>query len=451
MRSTLSTFNEVWQRESRAGILAVEESVFTQKHFLIGCSGGMDSMLLLHLFYCLFPHRIRVIYVDHQLQSQSALWGEQVNEYCTQRDIECVCVRVTVQQGNLEAEARHARYEAFQQCIQANEILVLAHHEQDQAETLLLNLFSGAGVSGLAAMKPIDWRQNLTIWRPLLDLSREKISQWVKTLNLPYINDPTNLNVYYDRAWARSVLWPVLVSRFPQMQSAVSRTTVLMQDAEDILSDILAIDLQACVIANRLDLKKYQLLSAARQRQMLSSWLKADQLYRPSYALVQRLQQEVIQARIDAKAALFCKPFWYVRFGQYVYQLSSSEYLAKKYDRIEMKTTMQCAKNVPFQLISGMFEVQSSSKMGLSWHLLSQELVLHQRVGGEKIHLYGRVGHWPLKKAIQQAEIFPWLRHRVQILQSDDVILGVFTPHGFWLANSKFCEPNGWLPVLVQQ
>jgi len=76
-------------------------------------------------------------------------------------------------------------------------------------------------------------------------------------------------------------------------------------------------------------------------------------------------------------------------------------------------------------------------------------LYLRQRKGGEKIHLYGRVGHWPLKKAIQEAQIFPWTRHTIQILSTDNVMLGVFTPKGFWLAQSAYCEAGGWLPISV--
>ena len=72
-------------------------------------------------------------------------------------------------------------------------------------------------------------------------------------------------------------------------------------------------------------------------------------------------------------------------------------------------------------------------------------------MGGEKIHLYGRVGSWPLKKAIQQAHIFPWLRHTIQILSIDNVMLGVFTPEGFWLAQSEYCVVDGWLPKIISQ
>ena len=87
--------------------------------------------------------------------------------------------------------------------------------------------------------------------------------------------------------------------------------------------------------------------------------------------------------------------------------------------------------------------------MGLSPLLLGKKLQLTLRQGGEKIHLYGRVGSWPLKKAIQQAHIFPWMRHTIQILSIDNVMLGVFTPKGFWLAQSEYCVEAGWQPTLI--
>lgn len=74
--------------------------------------------------------------------------------------------KVQISDGNLEAQARQARYQAYQQHLQQNEILLLAHHQQDQAETAILRLLSGTGVDGLAAMQAIDYRENMTIWRP---------------------------------------------------------------------------------------------------------------------------------------------------------------------------------------------------------------------------------------------------------------------------------------------
>jgi tRNA(Ile)-lysidine synthase len=445
MRSTLPTFNEVWQQQLRSRILSTQAACAESK-FLIACSGGMDSMLLLQLMSALFPKNIRALYINHQLQELSSSWGDFVRAECDKLAIPCIIVNVDVQQGNLENQARIARYQAFQQHILAHEILVLAHHQQDQAETLLLNLFSGSGVGGLSAMREFDQRDGLQIWRPLLDVSREQIESWIEKDKIAYIQDPTNFDTHYDRAWCRETLWPLLQSRFPKMQHAISRSSYLMQDAASILTDVAAQDLQFCGHATCLNIQKLQQLSQARQRQLLSNWVKGHAQYRPSFAMIERLQNEVLAAKVDAKAALHIGEFYYLRYQQHLYKVAATEYLAQK--QILPLSQLQLSLDTPVQVAAGRFVI-SQQQMGLNPELLQQHLTLSPRVGGEKIHLYGRVGRWPLKKAIQDAQIFPWQRHQIQILSKDDVMLGVFTPKGFWLAESIYCQKNGWQPKLL--
>ncbi|MEB6679674.1 MULTISPECIES: tRNA lysidine(34) synthetase TilS [Acinetobacter] len=448
MRSTLPTFNEVWQRQFRSGFLKQLQDFPAETKFLIGCSGGVDSMLLLHLMFFLCPEKVRAIYVDHQLQALSADWGKFVAHQCQQLNIPCIIQPVHVASGNLEQQARNSRYQAYLQHLQADEMLVLAHHQQDQAETLMLRLLSGAGVDGLAAMKQIDGRENLTIWRPLLDISREQICQWASDLNIENIEDPTNADTHYDRAWARQTLWPILSERYPKMQAALVRTSELMQDAQDILQEVLQQDLASCGTETQLDLGKFLQLSKSRQRQLLSAWMKGKQQYRPSLDMVERLQREVIYAKQDAQAALHWQGFYYVRYQQQLYRLTAETYLADQQQVQTSPKTIKFALKDSVQVLSGKFII-APAQLGLSPALLQQTLHLQQRQGGEKIHLYGRVGTWPLKKAIQEAQIFPWARHTIQILSTDNVMLGVFTPKGFWLAQSAYCEAGGWLPISV--
>jgi tRNA(Ile)-lysidine synthase len=410
----------------------------------------MDSMLLLYLLHFLFPQRVRAIYIDHQLQEPSSTWGKVVADFCRQLDIPCVVECVDVASGNLEQQARNARYAAFLQHKQPNEVLVLAHHQQDQAETVLLRLLSGAGVGGLAAMRRVDVRDDLTIWRPLLDLPREQIEQWTHDLQLSYVTDPTNADPHYDRAWCRTELWGILQQRFPQMQSALARNAQLMQDADDILQDVVQQDWKKCGDGSHLSLNVLAQLTAARQRQLLSAWMKGELTYRPSLDAVERLQREVIHSKADAQACLYIKPYYYVRFQKTIYRLTAQEYLCKQTDEIPVLQQIHCTKQQLVTLISGDY-CCTELEYGLSHELLDIPLTLYPRIGGEKIHLYGRVGVWPLKKALQEAQIFPWLRHRVQILAKDDVILGVFTPQGFWLAQSCYCQFGGWQPKLIHE
>jgi tRNA(Ile)-lysidine synthase len=448
MRSTLPALNEVWQRQFRSGILKQIQCFSPESTFLIGCSGGMDSMLLLRLMSDLFPEKIRAIYVDHQLQKNSADWGEFVSDQCAALNVPCIVEAVEVQDGNLEHQARNARYQAYSKHLKANDILVLAHHQQDQAETLMLRLLSGAGVHGLSAMKQVDVRKQFSIWRPLLDISREQIGQWATQLNVQNIEDPTNLDTHYDRAWCRHELWPLLQQRYPKMQQALSRTSYLMQDAEDILLDVLQQDLNHCGSATELDLEKLSQLSSARQKQLLSAWMKGQDTYRPSFEMVQRLLLEVIGSKSDAQAALHWNQYYYVRYQQKIFRLSAAEYLAEKNQSNSSEQTICVALGQKIETLSGDY-LAETAKIGLSAALLGKKLDLVMRKGGEKIHLYGRVGAWPLKKAIQEAQIFPWQRYRIQILSIDNVMLGVFTPKGFWLAQSEYCEIGGWQPNLI--
>ena len=408
----------------------------------------MDSMLLLHLMSYLYPEKIRAIYIDHQLQAMSADWGQFVSDQCAALNVPCIVETVKVQAGNLEHQARSARYQAYSKHLKSNEILVLAHHQQDQAETLMLRLLSGAGVHGLAAMKQVDVREQFTIWRPLLDLSREQICQWAIQLNVQNIEDPTNLDTHYDRAWCRHELWSVLQNRYPKMQQALSRTSYLMQDADEILQEVLQQDLAICGSATKLDLKKLSQLSNARQRQLLSAWMKGTDTYRPSFEMVERVLHEVIESKSDAQAALHWNQYYYLRYQQKLYRLNPEEYLAEKNQSHIPEQTVCLELGQKMNVLSGEYLAETAT-IGLSASLLGKELNLVMRQGGEKIHLHGRVGAWPLKKAIQEAQIFPWQRYRIQILSIDNVMLGVFTPKGFWLAQSEYCEVGGWQPNLI--
>ena len=404
-------------------------------------------MLLLYLMAALCPKRIRAIYINHQLQSANAQWADFVATHCQRLHIPYVIESVNVATGNLEQQARNARYQAFQQHLDSNEILLLAHHQQDQAETVMLRLLSGAGVQGLSAMKVLDQRENLTLWRPLLHLSREHICQWVAQSQIEYVDDPTNLDTHYDRAWCREQLWHILQSRFPKMQTSLARTSLLMQDANQILAEVLVEDLARCVQGDCLDLTAFQQLSMPRQRQLLSHWVKGDALYRPSFELIQRIFDQVIGAKVDAQAALQCNGDYYLRYQDHLYRVSQQDYQAAQRPPETAVTTLQVQLQAQLQLASGTFDI-ATAEMGLRFDLLGQVLCLYYRQGGERVHLYGRVGSWPLKKAIQAAEIFPWMRHTIQILSIDNVMLGVFTPKGFWLAQSDYCEVGGWQPHL---
>ncbi len=450
MRSALSAFNEVWQRQFKQRLIDQLTQFHPQAKVVLACSGGVDSMLLLELLAELIPERLQVVSIDHQLQVDGAQWSAFVADYCKQKAISCHIIAVHVAPGNVEAEARKARYQAFFQVLTPNDVLVLAHHQQDQAETVLLHLLQGSGVSGLAAMREYELRDfeqgQYWLWRPMLSLSKEKIHVWATQTAIPYVDDPMNFEIKYDRVWCREVLWTQLAQRFPAMQNNITRCATLMQDAEAILADVLQQDMAQCIVQQQLSLDRLSQLSLPRQRQLLSVWMQGDQVYRPPLAMVERLQSEVIAAREDAQSVLHCGDYYFVRFDGCLYRYPSSVWLALQTIAPPYQLCLQLEQS--HRIALGRLSVQRTTAIGLDMTLLGQVFSLISRKGGEKITFYGRKGRRVLKKELQAAKIAPWKRHQIQILMYHNVVLGVCTPQGFWLAESPYLQVGGWLPYI---
>ena len=454
MRSPLPAPDEIWQQQFKQRLIQAIADFPHDSFFYLGCSGGMDSMLLLSVLSEIIPQRLHVLSVDHQLQTQSTIWSAMVADYCQQLNVPCTVIPVKVSSGNLEAAARQARYKAFEQYLSQDDVLILAHHQQDQAETVMLRLLQGAGVGGLSAMRMIDTRQQFTqdsqyfLWRPLLQTSRQKIEAFIHNQKVPYVDDPMNHDPHYDRVWCRHLLWPVLMERFPAMQDGISRTAQLMQDADDILADVLQQDWQSCVSdqADCLKLTQLNLLSAPRQRQLLSRWMQGSGIYRPAFSMVERLQHEVIAARQDASSILHVGDYYFTRFADHLYRYSSLQWQ----NFIQPLTVQDIVfeQQVLSKIALGQVKPVLERSVGLDTVLIGKKLTLLPRQGGEKIMLYNRPGHRVLKKLLQDAKIAPWFRHQIQILMYHNTLLGVFTPQGFWLAQSPFVKNNGWLPLI---
>lgn len=464
MRSTLPAIDEVWQQQSRQRIIQKLEQLPKYSQIYLACSGGMDSMLLLFLFAGLIPERLRVIHIDHQLQSESAKWSALVAKYCQQLAIPCSIIPVDVQAGNVEAEARKARYHAFETALNADDVLILGHHKQDQAETLLMRLFQGAGVRGLSAMREWQTRDfhkfqnqkdasaHYFIWRPFLNLCKAQIQHWATQYAFDYVDDPMNHEDDFDRVWHRQQLLPMLAQRIPHVQDSLSRTAVLMQDADQILQEILAQDVGQCVDPlGRLNITYLNQLSLPRQRQLLSHWMQGEAHYRPPLAMVERLHTEVIDARQDANSRLHWSAVYFLRYEHLLYRYSEAQWqiIQQPITASEIHLNLKDVISVAGEFFQ--IDDADAEEYGLQKDLLAQSLQLMPRQGGEKIRLYGRKEHRLLKKMLQEAKIAPWLRHQIQILMYHNTPLGVFTPLGFWLADSAFVEAGGWLPMLADE
>ncbi len=460
----------------------------------MACSGGRDSLSLAYALHLLLPHQVRVVHVNHQLQQAAADWADWLTKQCAQWQLPCQIAKVVVESGNVEAQARKARYAALFDMLQPNEILVLGHHQQDQAETVFLRLVAGSGVVGLSAMKVLEARQKpvstryddqqnqqkyqqqncqqdhqqdhqyTQLWRPLLSCSRQHITQLAQLICPDYIDDPANELENFDRVFLRQKIWPLLAARWPSIDNSIGRTATLMQDCADILNDVVHMDWQRCVeqpnqesLSNSvIRLTELAQLSSARQRLLLSRWIQGSEQYAPAFHLVEQLRAQLIEARQDANPKIVWQGWQFRRYQQQLYRLPYPLAVAT-----DLQLTWQVGEMI--ELPSGQWQWQQH-EFGLSPELMQHTWELKARQGGEVLHLKGRVGQWPLKKTLQDANLAPWQREQIHILYIHDQLMGVFTAQGFWLnqfwvnqmqvlnqANGleHFWVKNGWLPCLV--
>lgn len=212
--------------------------------WLVAFSGGLDSTALLHLA-CEAARQqgdlsVRAVHVDHGLHPKSAEWAEQCRRVAATLGVHCELRRVAVDAASgqgLEAAARQARHAALQAVMRPGETVLMAHHRDDQAETLLLNLARGAGVDGLAGMpqtRPfgIGW-----LYRPLLEHPRAALQDWLLERGIAWIDDPSNQDVSLDRNFLRHEVLPLLRQRWPAIETKLAATTVHARAAAEALSD----------------------------------------------------------------------------------------------------------------------------------------------------------------------------------------------------------------------
>ena len=429
------------------------------QQLLVGCSGGMDSLMLTIWLGRLWRGRVRAVHVNHQLHPDAADWSVQVSRILVAEQIPCSVIAVRVDPGNLEAAARQARYQAMTDLLAANEWLVLAHHAQDQAETVLQRLIRGSGVTGLAAMRPISVQQHagrtITLTRPLLQVSRTAIRQLAdltaRTDGYNWVEDPANQDPRFDRVWLRQQ-WPQWEQRWPQWEQSLGLVAQRMQDADQILCDMAQLDQARCLQAAQICQKQQAqaglwhdpALSEARVRNVLYHWTGALQheVNAPPFNqhwLLQLQQLPDKQAiRLGHWAFLRWQGCWWARPADWeknVWQVT----VPVQPLRVPQAFRVGAQSGYWQPEAACMNPPQQNDQQNGSLCLPGgQSVLLTARQGGERLRLHGRAHTISLKKWLQSGSLSPWQRQACLLVHLADVagqpqaLLGVLTAHGWF-------------------
>ena len=309
----------------------------------LACSGGRDSLALAALCVQLYRHGKlpflpQLLHVNHHLQAASGAWAQHVANWAKAQNIPCRILQAQLN-GRDEQAARQARYDVMRRQLNQDDVLLLAHHADDQAETVLMRLIQGAGVNGLSGMQP--WRiqtqgtHRIVLWRPWLTIKRATISAYTQRLKLPYIDDPTNDAGDNVRSGLRRDIMPILASYNSNVIDNIARSAQLLSDAQLIINAQASEDLQHTEVASLqlppaqrvLNIDKLQKLPIYRQRQLLHHWLGQDEPLPTAKQLVDDVLSLSQRDDNDHQTVLFWQgrkqSYTVRRYRQQLYRLSS--------------------------------------------------------------------------------------------------------------------------------
>jgi tRNA(Ile)-lysidine synthase len=428
---------------SPSALLASIESLVprTSAELCVAYSGGLDSTVLLHALARAIVdrahYRMRAAHVDHQLHPDSPRWREQCGRVAQSLQIEFVPLVVTVTASpevGVEAAAREARYAALREILKPNEVLLTAHHADDQLETMLLALMRGAGLRGLSGVPSVQIFGGGWLARPLLEFGRAELEEWARAEQLQWLDDPSNDNTSFDRNFLRHRVLPVLRERWPAAAHSATRSTAHLREAGRLLDVLAAADLESIAIGDCLAMARLANLAPSRRRNVLRHWIRQQGMRVPSTRKLATIERDLLIAREDRLPCVEWDGVQVRRHRGLLYCMRQRP----SFDPADILTwNVSQVLELPAQL--GRLRVQRAALGGLAAARLPAALQVHFRHGGEELQPAGDAHHRKLKKLLQDARVLPWWRDRVPLIYAEQRLVAV---GDLWIAE-EFAARGG--------
>lgn len=387
-------------------ILHQQLQQYPAKQYWLGLSGGLDSCVLLHMLHSLkIP--VKAVHVHHGLSPNADHWAEFCTQLCASYQIPLVLkkARVMNQGKGIEDAARAARYQMFSEILQTGDVLLLAHHSDDQAETFFMRALRGSGVNGLAAMPVSRELNGAILLRPLLAFSRSELSAYAAQFGIRHIHDESNDNNRFERNYWRNAILPQLWQRFPAGRSGLNNTLHALQQDKQLLQELMQPALQACRAENgSLSLTVWQTLSALQQDYVLRHWLLRITAQMPGQKLIQELMQQ-LQAAADSEMCMRFADYEIRRYRQQAFCLPCLPTAPLVGLRLSLNSAL------PLGVLSGVVQLSDAENYQVGFY-----------AGGESIRPVKRPSK-SLKKLFQEAGIPPWLRDFWPLIYCADELL----------------------------
>lgn len=396
--------------------------------YWVGFSGGLDSTVLLHALARLrarLDGGLRAIHVNHHLHPQSDAWQAHCRRICAALEIPIECREVTIAPAageSLEAVARARRYAAYRELLGAGDLLLLAHHQDDQLETFLLQALRGAGLRGLASMPAIAALGRGRLARPLLGYTRVQLHAWARAENLEWLEDPSNSDAHFDRNYLRRQVIPQLRARWPAAAETVSRSARHCGEALELLAVQAADDLQHCAQSDFESLALAPLLSLGvpRSKNVLRYWLERLGLPPPSAGKLEQVFAELLAARADRSPCVTWKGAELRRYRGRLYAMPPLPAVPSGERRLYPGVELSLGET------AGTLSLQTTRGEGLRLAACPEDgFRVRFRSGGEVCRPAGRAHRRPLKKWLQDYGVLPWMRARLPLIYAGEELAAV--------------------------
>ncbi len=405
-------------------LLASLSSLSPRQKVWVAYSGGLDSSVLLHALAELasqgqLNQPLGAIHIHHGLSPHADVWQAHCAEHAACWGVPFESIRVNAQPKtgeSPEATARSARYQAIASQMNRGDLLLTGHHQDDQAETLLIQLLRGSGVKGLAAMPHSHPFANGTLMRPLLTCSRQMLQVYAEQHQLRWVEDESNNDDGYDRNFLRNQIIPQLQQRWPSVNATLSRSACHCAQSAQLCDELAAQDLQNMLLNNPaiLPVKALLALNSARQNNLLRYWISKQNLPLPT---TQQLQQ--ITQLLTAKADTTPLVAWP---GAELRRFAGKLYLMSPLTAHDAGQVLEWPATQPSLSIETLGLTLQRSELTIA---SDQKLQIRFRQGGESIRLANKAHHTSLKKLFQQYAVPPWQRNRLPLLYREGKLIGV--------------------------
>jgi len=394
----------------------------------VALSGGMDSMVLLHVLVQVraqVPISLSAVHVNHGISPNAAAWAEFCRQACLTLDVPCEIATLpplNAAGSGLERAAREARYAVFSG-VDAD-VLCMAHHQNDRAETLLLNLFRGAGPQGLAAMPGTRFLNGKQLIRPFIDLPRDELRAWATAHEVRWIEDESNQNLHFRRNYMRHVVLPAVTQQFPGAVSVLARTAEQMQHQNALLARLAEMDAQTCQDqSGHLIVSRLALLPPDAIKNVLKHRLNAAGVHIPAARRLEALVTQITGARADSEIL--------VRFGETGCHLWR--------DRLWLDASMTAALPASYKWVAGSTawpdgQLLVTSSAGV---MQSADMEIKPLGQGQRFQPAGRC-RGVVSELLRAQGVPAWVRPRLPALWIDGQLA--------WVAELGFSDQgNAWV------